>query len=192
MLIINLINNLYKFKRMKNSKTIITILVLALNFTLTAQIAPTTGEKILDVKESYAGEFLQTVSKNGLSDVVINAITKRIPSKLSKYGFDDISIIEVGQVPSPENWTNKLAKVSGLTSNRAKGEAMLTTAKTYSEITAAVNKMYEPDNNDGNWKFQVNIVDNTSKKEYKIRINMTYNPLYIIKESVLIKDLSKQ
>lgn len=173
---------------MRNSKTIITILALVLKFTLSAQVAPTTGEKVLEVKESYTGEFLQTVNKNGLSDVVLNAITKRIPAKLSKYGFNDISIIEVGQVSSPENWTNKLA---GLTSNRAKGEAMLTTAKTYSEITSAVNKMYEPDNNEGNWKFQVNIVDNVSKKEYKIRINMMYSPQYIIKESDLIKDFAK-
>jgi hypothetical protein len=173
---------------MKNSKTIITILALVLKFTLNAQIAPTTGEKVLEVKESYSGEFLQTVNKDGLSDVVLNAITKKIPSKLSKYGFADITIIEVGQVPSPENWTNKLAKASGLTSNRARGEAMLATAKTYGDISTAVNKMYQPDNNDGNWNFQVNILDNISKKEYKIRINMMYNPQYIIKESDLVKD----
>jgi hypothetical protein len=177
---------------MKNSKTIITILVLALSFSLTAQVAPTTGEKVLEVKESYSGEFLQTVSTVGLSDVVVKALNERVPSKLAKYGFTDITITEVGKVPSPENWTNKMAKASGLTTNRAKGEAMLTTAKTYSEISAAINKMYEPDNNEGNWKFQVNFIDNISKNTYKVRINMMYNPQYIIKTSDLVKDLSSQ
>ena len=176
---------------MKKLKGIITIFASVLTFTVSAQVAPVTGEKALDVKESYSGEYLQTVSKGNLSEVVVKAITERVPKKLAKYGFSDITITEVGQVPSPENWTNKLAKVSGLTTNRAKGEAMLTTAKTHSEITAAINKMYEPDNNEGNWKFQVNFIDNISKNTYKIRINIMYNPLYIIKESDLVKDLSK-
>lgn len=177
---------------MTSSRTVITSLLLTLAFNLTAQVAPTTGEKVLEVKENFSGEFLQTVSKGSLSSVVVKAITERVPKKFAKYGFTDITITEVGQVPSPENWTDKLAKASGLTTNRAKGEAMLTTANTYSEIKAAVNKMYQPDNNEGNWKFQVNLVDNISKETYKVRINMSYNPLYIIKESDLVKDLINQ
>jgi len=173
---------------MRISNTIITISLLVLTFNISAQIAPTTGKKTLEVKESFKGEYLQSVYKNGLSSVVIKGITERVPTKLVNYGFTDITITEVGKVSSPENWTDDLAKASGLTTNRAKGEAMLTTANTYSEITAAVNKMYEPDN-EGNWKFQVNFTDNISKSTYKIRINMMYNPQYIIKESDLVKDL---
>lgn len=177
---------------MKKTKWIIAIFVLVGTFKLTAQIAPTTGEKILEVKENYAGEYLQKVNQDGLSDVVIKALNNRIPSKLAKYGFKDITITEVGKVPSPENWTNKLSKASGLDKNRAQGEAMLKNAKTYDQISTAINKMYEPDNNEGNWKFQVNFIDNTTKQLFKVKINMmTYAPQYIIKESDLVKDLSK-
>jgi hypothetical protein len=176
---------------MRRSKTIITLLAFSLSITLSAQVAPRTGEKVLEVKESYEGEFLQTVNQGNLSETVVKAIKERIPKKLDKYGFSNITILEVGQVPSPENWTNKLAKSSGLTTNRAKGENMLKLATTLTEITAAINKMYEPDANEGNWKFQVNFIDNITKETYKVRINMMYNPLYIIKESDLIKNLSK-
>jgi hypothetical protein len=175
---------------MKNSKKIITLLLLALTFSMSAQVAPTTGEKVLEVKESHEGEYLQKISQQGFSDVVIKALTERVPKKLIKYGFTDISIIEVGQVPVPEGWATKLGS---LTSNKSVGKGMLQQAKTYSEIEAAVNKMYQPEDTDGvDWKFQVNFIDNISKEEFKIRINMmSYNPLYIIKKSDLVKDLSK-
>lgn len=175
---------------MKNSKKIITILLLALTFSMTAQVAPTTGEKVLEVKESHEGEYLQKISQQGFSPVVIKALTERLPKKLIKYGFTDISIIEVGKVPVPEGWATKLGS---LTSNKSVGQGMLQQAKTYSEIEAAVNKMYQPEDTDGvDWKFQVNFIDNISKEEFKIRINMmTYSPLYIIKTSDLVKDLSK-
>ncbi len=176
---------------MNKSKTIIALIALTLSISLSAQVAPTTGEKVLEVKESYSGEYLQIVNQGNLSDVVVKAITERIPKKIAKYGFSDITISEVGQVPSPENWTDKLAKSSGLNTNRAKGENMLKLASTTTEIIAAINKMYEPDGNEGNWKFQVNFIDNVSKETYKVRINMMYNPIYIIKKSDLIKDTDK-
>ncbi|MBL4939190.1 MAG: hypothetical protein JKY16_02755, partial [Lutibacter sp.] len=72
---------------MKNLKTVIAILGLILTFNLTAQIAPTSGKKILEVIEDHEGEYLQTVTQNGFSDVVIKAMTDRLPKKLLKYGF---------------------------------------------------------------------------------------------------------
>jgi hypothetical protein len=176
--------------RMKNLKTVIAILGLILTFNLTAQIAPTSGKKILEVIEDHEGEYLQTVTQNGFSDVVIKAMTDRLPKKLLKYGFTDISITEVGKVPVPEGWATKLGKLS---SNKSTGRAMMTTATTYNQMVAAANKMYEPEDNDGvDWKFQVNFTDNVSKKIFKVRINMmSYKPLYIIKESDLVKDLAR-
>jgi hypothetical protein len=174
---------------MTNLKTTIAILGLILTFNLTAQVAPTTGRKVLEVKEDHEGEYLQTVNQSGFSDVVIKAMKKRLPKKLSKFGFTNISIIEVGQVPVPEGWATKLGK---LNSNKSTGEAMMLSATTYSQMTAAVNKMYEPEDTDGvDWRFQVNFMDNISDKMFKVRINMMwYKPLYIIKESDLIKDLA--
>ncbi|MBB1195014.1 hypothetical protein DNC80_15215 [Flavobacterium sp. SOK18b] len=129
---------------MTNSKTLITILALVIKLNLNAQMAPSTGEKVLEVKETYEGEFLKTVSENSLSSVVTKAITERVPKKLEKYGFTNITLTEVGQV-----------------------------------------------NEEGNWKFQVNFIDNISKHSYKVRINMMYSPQYIIKESNLSKEISK-
>lgn len=175
---------------MKRLKTIFMLLVLTQSFNLTAQIAPTTGEKTLEIKESHQGEYLQTVSQTGISDVVIKAITERVPKKLAKYGFTDITVTEVGKVPIPEGWATKMGQIS---SNKSVGQSMLGQAKTYNEMVVAVDKMYQPEDTDGvDWKFQVNITDNISKEVFKIRINMmSYNPQYIIKQSDLIKDLSQ-
>ncbi|MGV3696315.1 hypothetical protein [Flavobacterium sp.] len=174
---------------MKKIKTLLIALILGTN-AITAQVAPTTGEKQLEVKEDHPGEYLQTVKTEGLSDVVIKAMKDRLPKKLQQYGFTDITILEVGQVPVPMGWASKMGK---LTSNKSKGQAMLTNAKSYSEIKRAVDKMYEPEDNDGvDWKFQVNFTDNLTGKLFKVRINMmTYKPQYIIKESDLVKDMAK-
>jgi hypothetical protein len=175
---------------MNKLKKIVMLLVLSQSFSLTAQIAPTTGEKVLEVKESHAGEYLQTVNRKDISDVVIKAITERVPKKLAKYGFTDITVTEVGKVPVPEGWATKMGQI---TSNKSVGQSMLGQAKTYNEMVIAVDKMYQPEDTDGvDWKFQVNIIDNVTKEVFKIRINMmSYNPQYIIKQSDLIKDLSQ-
>lgn len=172
-------------------KKIITISIFLFALSANSQTAPTTGQKILEVKESHEGEYLQSINQNGFSSVVIEAIKQKIPKKLIKYGFTDITIIEIGQVPVPEGWATKLANN---TSNKAVGKSMLREAKTYNEIVSAVDKMYTPEDNDGvDWKFQVNFIDNSTKELYKIRINMmTYNPQYIIKKSDLIKELSEK
>lgn len=175
---------------MNKLKRIAMLLVLSNAINLSAQIAPTTGEKVLEIKESHQGEYLQTVIQQGISDAVIRAITERIPKKLAKYGFTDITITEVGKVPVPEGWATKMGQI---TSNKSVGQSMLGQAKTYNEMVIAVNKMYQPEDNDGvDWKFQVNIMDNVTKEIFKIRINMmSYNPQYIIKQSDLIKNITQ-
>lgn len=173
---------------MKNLNVFITILCIALTINMSAQVAPI-GKKTLPVKENHEGEYLQTVMQRDISDVVIKAIRQRMPKKLLKYGFTDITIIQVGKVPVPEGWATKLGS---LVSNKSLGIAMMETATTYRQMVAAIDKMYEPEDNDGvDWKFQVNIVDNISKETFKIRINMmSYNPMYIIKE--IVEDFCSQ
>jgi hypothetical protein len=174
---------------MKNSKSIITALVFVSTFGLNAQVAPTTGEKVLEVKETYLGEYLQSIDTLSFSSVVVNAIKVRVPKKLIKYGFTDIKILKVGKVKAPISTATKMSNLAG--GNKAMGNLMLSQAKTYSEIVSAIDKIYEKEY-DGDWKMQVIFLDNLTGKEFKVKIAMmSYEPKYIIKESDLIKDLRK-
>jgi hypothetical protein len=174
---------------MKNSKSIIAALVLASSFGLNAQVAPTTGEKILEVKETYLGEYLQSIDTTSFSPAVVNAIKERVPKKLIKYGFTDIKVLKVGKVKAPISTATKMSNFVG--GNKGVGSAMLSQATTYSEMVRAVDKMYEQDT-DGDWKMQVIFLDNLTGKEFKVKIAMmSYAPQYIIKESDLVKDLRK-
>ncbi|MBQ0734946.1 hypothetical protein [Aquimarina celericrescens] len=160
-------------------KAILAIVFLATTICITAQTAPTGGKKTLEVKQTFEGEYNQDVRQGTASNAVIKAMKSRVPKKLAKYGFTDITIIDIGQARVPENWTDKLAQVAG--GNKAVGEAQLQQAETYSEIKQAVDKMHTPDDYD-NWQFQVNFKDNITDKIFKVRLSLTYNPKYIIKE----------
>ncbi|MGG6229362.1 hypothetical protein [Tenacibaculum sp. SDUM215027] len=164
---------------MKKIKLIITGVTLLLTFSIKAQEAPK-GKKSLEVKESFKGEYMQEVNQGDLSSVVLGAMKKRLPKKLRKYGFEDITITEVGKVFVPKSISTKLGELVG--GNKALGRAQLEVANTSGEINNAVNRMYTKDV-DGDWKFQVNIIDNRTNSIYKIRLSLTYNPKYIIKES---------
>lgn len=174
---------------MRNLTGLIVTLAFISTFDLNAQIAPTTGEKVLEVKETYLGEYLQTIDTTFFSTAVVKAIKERVPKKLTKYGFTDIKILKVGRVNAPTSTATKLSNLAG--GNKEVGKAMLSQAKTYSEIVRAIDKMYAPEN-DIDWKMQVIILDNLTGKEFKIKIaGMTYAPQYIIKESDLVLDLRK-
>lgn len=165
------------------------LLLLTSIIYVNAQEAPTTGKKVLEVKEIYEGEYMQKVTKGDLSNTVINALKKRVPSKLKKYGFEDIKIIEIGKVKTPVSLASKMSNAAG--GNEAVGKSQLELAKTSTEINSAVNKIHEEDY-DIDWKFQVNFIDINTNKEYKVRLNqISYNPKYIIKENKIIIDLRK-
>ncbi len=167
---------------MKNLKITSTIVVLFLTFNLLAQVAPK-GEKTLEVKEKYDGEYTQEVTKGGLSSVVLKALKKRVPKKLKKYGFESITILKIGKVKTPVSLATKMSNAVG--GNRSVGEAQLELAKTSGEIKRAVDKMYTEDS-DIDWKFQVNFTDNKTGKEFRVRLSsMSYKPKYIIKESAV-------
>lgn len=164
---------------MKKIRLVLLVLAVLLASNVRAQTPPK-GKKNLKVKESYKGEYMQKVFEGDLSKVVLKAMRKRIPKKLRKYGFEDITITDIGKVLVPVSFTTKLGKIAG--GNKEVGRAQLELAKTSGEIKNAVNKMYQKDI-DGDWKFQVNIIDNLTNEVYKIRLNLSYNPKYIIKES---------
>ncbi|WP_298326211.1 hypothetical protein [uncultured Dokdonia sp.] len=165
------------------------ILSLAVFAFANAQEAPRSGKKVLDVKESYEGEYMQNVTKGDLSTAVVNALEKRVPKKLQKYGFEKIEITKIGKVKTPTSTTRKMSDAVG--GNRGAGKAQLEVAKTSKQIETAVDKIYA-ENVDNDWKLQVNFIDLKTQKEFRVRLSiMSYNPKYIIKESDLVKDLRK-
>ncbi len=169
---------------MKKIITLLSVFLLAnINY---SQVAPTSGKKTLEVKETYKGEYMQKVTNGGLSSVVISAMKKRIPKKLKKYGFNDITITEVGKVNTPVSKATKMSNLAG--GNEGAGKAQLQVAKTSNQINAAVDRIYTEES-DNDWKFQVNFIDNETKEEFKVRLNMSYNPKYIIKKTDTIINL---
>ena len=175
---------------MKRIKIITTTFILLTTFNSIAQEVPTNGKKTIKVKESHVGEYLQTIRKT-LPKATLENFKKIVTKKLKKYGFTDITITEVGEVSVPEGWTTKLGKLAG--NNKSIGKAQLKVAKTYDEIVAAVDKMYEADDNDGvDTKFQVNFTDNITGKSFKLRVSGLRTPKYIIKESDLIGNIGKE
>ncbi|WP_010523154.1 hypothetical protein [Aquimarina agarivorans] len=88
-------------------KKIITLLtsLLFVN-SIYSQIAPTTGKKILEVKESYDGEYFEKVKQGDLPSTTIEAMKKKFPKTFIKYGFTDITIKEVGKVDFPSTSTS--------------------------------------------------------------------------------------
>ena len=124
---------------------------------------------------------MQEVTNGDLSKVVINAMKKRVPNKLKKYGFEDVTILKIGKVKTPISLATKMSDAVG--GNKGVGKAQLELAKTPGEIERAVDKMYTEDT-DIDWKFQVNFNDNKTGKEFRVRLSgMSYAPKYIIKES---------
>ena len=131
-------------------------------------------------------QYLQKI-KNSLSQETVNNFKEIATKKLIKYGFTDITITEVGQVPVPEGCATKMGS---LVSNESLGKSQLEIAKTNNEIINAVNKMYEPEDEDGvDWKFQINFIDNISGNFFKLRVSNFRSPKYIIKESDLVKSM---
>lgn len=164
---------------MRKVKLIVLLIVFMSMNAVNAQVAPK-GKKKLEVKEKYKGEYMQKVFKGDISSNVLNAMKNRIPKKLKKYGFNDITITEVGKVLVPTSISTKLSRIAG--GNKEVGKAQLKLAKTTEGAVNAVDKMFTKDI-DGDWKFQVNLINNETKENYKIRLNLSYKPLYIIKES---------
>lgn len=164
---------------MKKAILIALVFSLLVSQSLIAQEAPK-GKKTLEVKEKFEGEYNQEVNQKGLSDVVVNGLTTRVPKKLKKYGFDDITIVKVGKAIVPDGWAKKLGSN---VSKEAVSDAYLDQAQSRGEIKRAIEMRYQEDEAD--WKFQINFIDNNTKKLFKVRLNLMYNPKYIIKESDL-------
>lgn len=128
---------------MKNSIPLLIVLTLLFSIKSYSQIAPTGGKKVLEVKETYEGEYQKQVTKADIHPNVLVSMKKNVIKKSAKFGFTDITIEEVGQVSYPSSSTSS----------------------------------------ENNFKFQANIIDNSTKNKYKLRISiMGHAPKYIIKE----------
>ena len=75
-----------------------------------AQNAPKNGKKILEVKESYPGEYIEEIIPGELDEVLVGRMKTNVIKKSVKYGFDNITVLDVGQVyyPSGEEVTSDL------------------------------------------------------------------------------------
>jgi hypothetical protein len=87
---------------------IITICIIFAN--TQAQDAPKNGKKILEVKESYPGEYIEEIIPGELDEVLVGRMKTNVIKKSVKYGFDNITVLDVGQVyyPSGEEVTSDL------------------------------------------------------------------------------------
>ncbi|RRG24815.1 hypothetical protein DWB61_02055 [Ancylomarina euxinus] len=90
-----------------------------MSFNSTAQVAPV-GKKTLEVKETFTNEYLKEITNIGLSSAVINALNKRVPKKLEKYGFSNIAIEEIGKVNGVTNLKFQTNIIDNTTGNRFK------------------------------------------------------------------------
>lgn len=105
---------------MKNLKSIIAILGLILSVNMVAQVAPSSGKKILEVKETIEEEYFKVVTTEGLSDALMKQLYKIMPKKLGKYGFSDIAIEEMGKVADTEDLLFQVNLIDNVTKDKFK------------------------------------------------------------------------
>ena len=162
-------------------KKVILVLVAVLAFiTINAQEVPTNGRKTIEVKESFVGEYNQEVSDN-FSPLAKERYVKKLPKKLSKYGFTNVVVTEFGSVRVVDGWANKLSNLAG--SNESIGRAQLEIAKTGSEIRRAVDKIYSGAK-PAPTKFQANFT--CDQGTFKVRMSTFGGLKYIIKNSDVV------
>lgn len=161
-------------------KNLILGIFLLISTIAIAQVAPI-GVKTLVVKETFIGEYNNSMSSYSLPDATITRAKKTLSKKLPKYGFINFKIKAIGVVGVPYGWASKLHNLAG--GNEGLGYSYIVLAgKSKSQRILGRQKMREPERlSDKKW--QAIVIDGTGQ-EYKIRINMlTMKPKYIIKQT---------
>ena len=163
-------------------KKLLLVLALALVATTSsAQVVPTNGKRVIKVKESHGGEYMQAIRKYGMPKETKESFKTMVTKKLKRYGFNNITITEVGMVDAPSGLAAKLASY---TSNERIGQSMLSSSTNLSQARVAVTKMGQSNDVDGTTTmFQVNFIDNNTGQLLKLRVSGFRAPRYIIKES---------
>ena len=145
-------------------KKAILILVLGFGLNAVAQTAPTNGKKTLTVNEKYENEYSLEVFKS-MYEAPYNYHMKKLPAKLAKYGFTNVTITALGSVQPVAN---------------KKGDVGLAIAKLQNGAT--ISGAYSTAVNEVDMsQFQVNFT--SDQGTFKDRLSSTATKLkYIIKE----------
>tara|TARA_R110002126_G_scaffold50551_4_gene139222 strand:- start:6186 stop:6626 length:441 start_codon:yes stop_codon:yes gene_type:complete len=144
-------------------KKLIYILIFSFGLTAVAQVAPTTGKKTLSVDEKFENEYSLEVFKS-MYEAPYNYHMKKLPAKLAKYGFTNVTITALGSV---QPVANKKGDV-GLAIAKLQNGATISGA-----ISTAVNEVDMSE-------FQVNFT--SDQGTFKVRLSSTATKLkYIIK-----------
>lgn len=145
-------------------KKLVYILILSLGVTAYGQVAPTQGKKVLKVTNKFENEYSLKVFKS-MYAAPYNYHMKRLPKKLEKYGFTNVTITALGSVQPVANKKGSLSL----------GIAYIQSGST---ISTAVNKVV---NDVDKSEFQVNFT--SDQGTFKIRLSSTATGIkYIIKE----------
>ena len=153
---------------MKN--TILTLALLASTLAI-GQTAPTTGKKVLEVKNGVDvySKWKQTEYslrvKDAFSDAPYKYHMKKLPKKLLKYGFTNVQITALGVVETAPPEESKITP-----------QTVLDMGGTVSQAVGRIGSMVYHE------EFQVNF--DSDQGSFKVRLNMTATKLkYIIKEN---------
>ena len=145
-------------------KKLLYILIFSFGLTAIAQVAPTNGKKTLSVDEKFENEYSLEVFKS-MYEAPYNYHMKKLPAKLAKYGFTNVTITALGSV---QPVANKKGDVS-LAIAKLQNGATISGA-----ISTAVNEVDMSE-------FQVNFT--SDQGTFKVRLSSTATKLkYIIKE----------
>ena len=144
-------------------KKLIYILIFSFGLTTVAQVAPTTGKKVLEVTNKFDNEYSLEVFKSMYAAPYEYHMNK-LPKKLAKYGFTNVTITDLGSV---QPVANKKGDV-GLAIAKLQNGATISGA-----ISTAVNEVNMSE-------FQVNFT--SDQGTFKVRLSSTATRLkYIIK-----------
>jgi len=129
----------------------------------------------LPTKQKYPNEYeKRVIGEIALSDMVMNALYRRVPKYLDKLGFKNYKITKIGIVTIDRKWKQPI-------SNRAAGRSALYMSHNVTEAYMGIDRMTMPESTP-KIRFQVNIRDIYTGEVTKIRLNSFYVPRYIIKK----------
>lgn len=144
-------------------KKLVYILILSIGVSGYSQVAPTSGKKVLPVTNKYENEYQLEVFKS-FYKAPYEYHMKRLPKKLQKYGFTNVTITALGSVQPVPN---------------KKGDVGLAIA--YARLGANVETVVGKLDEVSMSKFQVNFT--SDQGFFKVRLSSTATGIkYIIKE----------
>lgn len=145
-------------------KKLVYILILNIGVSGYSQVAPTSGKKVLSVSNKYENEYRLEVFKS-FYKAPYEYHMKRLPKKLQKYGFTNVTITALGSVQPVANKKGSLSL----------GLAYVQSGAT---VNTAINKVV---NDVDKSEFQVNFT--SDQGFFKVRLSSTATGIkYIIKQ----------